>query len=73
MSVLERLTQKVDELLSKLDELHDENKKLQLENNALITESQEKDRQINALYDELALRDRGYEDLISRIDEAKNR
>ena len=71
MSVLERLTQKVNELLGRLDELNAENKRLQLENNTLITESQEKDRQINALYDELALRDIGYEDLINKIDEAK--
>ena len=71
MSVLERLTQKVNELLGRLDELSAENKRLQLENNTLITESQEKDRQINALYDELALRDIGYEDLINKIDEAK--
>ncbi len=71
MSILERLTQRVDELLNRLDELHNENRKLQLENSALITESQEKERQINALYEELASRDRSYEDLINKIDGAK--
>lgn len=71
MSILDRLTQRVDELLHRLDELHNENRKLQLENSALITESQEKERQINALYEELASRDRSYEDLINKIDGAK--
>ncbi|RAX55254.1 hypothetical protein CCY99_00715 [Helicobacter sp. 16-1353] len=71
MSILERLTQRIDELLNRLNELNNEIEKLQLENSALITESQEKERQINTLYEELALRDRSYEDLINKIDEAK--
>lgn len=71
MSILERLTQRVDELLNKLDELNSEMEKLRLENSALVTESQEKERQINTLYEELASRDRSYEDLINKIDRAK--
>ncbi len=71
MSVLERLTQKVDDLLDKINELYGEIDKLRLDNSTLITESQEKDRQINELYEELASRDRHYENLINKIDEAK--
>lgn len=68
MSILERLTQRVDELLNRFDELNSEIEKLQLEKSALIAESQEKDRQINTLYEELASRDRSYEELINKID-----
>ncbi len=71
MSILERLTQRVDELLNRLDELHKEIEALRLENSALVSERSEKDRQINALYEELANRDRSYENLINKIDEAK--
>lgn len=71
MSILERLTQRVDELLSRLDELNREIESLRLENSTLNTEKAEKDRQINALYEELAARDRSYESLINKIDEAK--
>lgn len=70
MSVLERLSQKIDDLLSKMEKLEKEIEGLQLENSALINQSSEKDRQINTLYEELASRDRGYEDLINKIDEA---
>lgn len=71
MSILERLTQRVDELLNRFDELNSEIEKLQLEKSALIAESQEKDRQINTLYEELASRDRSYEELINKIDGVK--
>lgn len=71
MSILERLTQRVNELLSRIDELRNEVERLRLENSALVSESSEKDRQINSLYEELASRDRSYEDLINKIDEAK--
>lgn len=71
MSILERLTQRVDELIARINELHNEVEKLRLDNSALISESSEKDRQINALYEELASRDRSYESLINKIDEAK--
>lgn len=71
MSILERLTQRVDELLNRLNELHKEIETLRLENSALMSEQSEKDRQINALYEELANRDRSYENLINKIDEAK--
>ncbi|MDE6885534.1 MAG: hypothetical protein K2P17_00610 [Helicobacteraceae bacterium] len=70
MSILERLTQKVDELLNKLDEQHNEIERLRLENSALISETKEKDIQINNLYEELASRDRSYENIINKIDEA---
>lgn len=71
MSILERLSQRVDELLQRLNELHKEIESLRLENSALNSEKTEKDRQINALYEELAARDRSYESLINKIDEAK--
>lgn len=71
MSILERLTQRVDELIARINELHNEVEKLRLDNSALASESSEKDRQINALYEELASRDRSYESLINKIDEAK--
>lgn len=71
MSILERLTQRVDELLNRFDELNSEIEKLQLEKSTLIAESQEKDRQINTLYEELASRDRSYEELINKIDGVK--
>ena len=70
MSILERLTQRVDELLQRLGEQSKEIENLRLENSALNTEKAEKDRQINALYEELAARDRSYENLIDKIDEA---
>lgn len=70
MSILERLTQRVDELLQRLGEQGKEIENLRLENSALNTEKAEKDRQINALYEELAARDRSYENLIDKIDEA---
>lgn len=70
MSILERLTQRVDELLQRLGEQSKEIENLRLENSALNTEKAEKDRQINALYEELASRDRSYENLIDKIDEA---
>lgn len=71
MSILERLTQRIDELLAKLNSLNGEIEKLRVENSTLASESQEKDYQINALYEELASRDRAYEELINKIDEAK--
>lgn len=70
MSILERLTQRVDELLQRLSEQGKEIENLRLENSTLNTEKAEKDRQINALYEELASRDRSYENLIDKIDEA---
>lgn len=70
MSILERLSQRVDDLLNRMEMLQEEIKKLQLENSALLTESQEKERQINALYEELASRDRGYEEIKEKIDRA---
>lgn len=70
MSILERLTQRVDELLQRLGEQSKEIENLRLENSTLHTEKTEKDRQINALYEELAARDRSYENLIDKIDEA---
>ncbi len=70
MSILERLTQRIDELLTRLNELNSEIEGLRLENSTLASESSEKDRQINALYEELAARDRSYESLITKIDEA---
>lgn len=70
MSILERLTQRVDELLQRLSEQGKEIENLRLENSTLNTEKAEKDRQINALYEELAARDRSYENLIDKIDEA---
>lgn len=70
MSILERLTQRVDELLQRLSEQGKEIENLRLENSTLSTEKAEKDRQINALYEELASRDRSYENLIDKIDEA---
>lgn len=73
MSILERLTQRVDELLARLDEMNAQIERLGRDNQALIAESQEKERQINALYEELASRDRSYEDLINKIDGAKAR
>lgn len=71
MSILERLTQRVDELLQRLESLNAEIQGLRLDNSALSSQCAEKDRQINALYEELAARDRSYESLINKIDEAK--
>ncbi|MGX2983673.1 hypothetical protein [Helicobacter sp. 23-1045] len=70
MSILERLSQRIDELLQRLSEQGKEIESLRLENSALNSEKAEKDKQINALYEELASRDRSYENLIDKIDEA---
>ncbi|MGX3011748.1 hypothetical protein ACWIUD_09375 [Helicobacter sp. 23-1044] len=70
MSILERLSQRIDELLQRLNEQGKEIESLRLENSALNSEKAEKDKQINALYEELASRDRSYENLIDKIDEA---
>lgn len=71
MSVLERLNQRVDELLNNLSELNSEVERLRIENMAIKSALQEKDIQINKLYEELSNIDRAYEDIINKIDEAQ--
>ena len=73
MSVLDKLNQKVDELIFSLNELSNEVERLKKENNDLTNIIQDKDSKINQLYEELSLADRSYEVIINKINEATNR
>lgn len=68
-SVMEKLSQKIEEMLSKITSQRQEIESLQLEISSLKAQNEAKDTQISNLYEEIASKDRGFEDLFAKIDE----
>ena len=67
--VMEKLSQKIEEMLSKITSQRQEIESLQLEIASLKAQNEAKDTQISNLYEEIANKDRGFEDLFAKIDE----
>lgn len=55
--ILDKLHEKIEDLLIRLALLEEENKELQLKNATLATQNEEKGRQLDTLYDEIAAQD----------------
>nr|WP_317404525.1 hypothetical protein [uncultured Helicobacter sp.] len=67
-SVMEKLSQKIEEMLAKIASQRQEIESLQLEVSSLKAQNEAKDTQISSLYEEIASKDRGFEDLFAKID-----
>ncbi len=68
-NVMERLSQKIEEMLTKIASQKDEIGSLQLEIASLKAQNEAKDSQISNHSEEIASKDRGFEDLFAKIDE----
>lgn len=68
-SVMEKLSQKIEEMLAKITSQRQEIESLQLEISSLKAQNEAKSAQISNLYEEIASKDRGFEDLFAKIDE----
>lgn len=69
MSLIEKLSEKIDDLLQKLKTQDCELEELRLKNTTLIAQNDEKSRQISSLYEEIALKDKDLQNLYDKIQE----
>ncbi len=68
LSLIDKLSQKIDALLAKLKHLEEENNRLRNEVVSLKAQSEAKDAQINKLNEELAMKDLEIEEVIGKIE-----
>ncbi len=66
--VIDRLGEKIDEVVARLKRLEEENVRLRNEMVALKAQSEAKDAQIAKLSDELAMKDLEIEEIIGKIE-----
>ncbi len=66
--VIDRLGEKIDEVVARLKRLEEENVRLRNEIVALKAQSEAKDAQISKLSDELAMKDLEIEEIIGKIE-----
>ncbi|MDO7253722.1 DUF904 domain-containing protein [Helicobacter cappadocius] len=69
MSLIEKLSEKIDLLLDKTNNQELEIQDLRLKISTLIAQSEEKDRQISTLYEEIANKDKSVQSLYDKIQE----
>ncbi len=68
MDLLEKLSTKIDELLQKYENLKNENENLRRELVTCKAQNEEKDKEIERLSDELALKNLEIDEIIKRIE-----
>ncbi len=68
VTMIEKLTQKIDELLKSYNELKLQNEELKKELLTCQAASQKKDEEIKKLQDELAVRDLEIEEVVRKIE-----
>jgi len=71
--VVEKLSTKIDELVSKYNSLKDENESLRQELVRVKAQSEAKDAQIAKLEEDLRQKDMEADDILSKIEEVLNR
>ncbi|WP_104696887.1 MULTISPECIES: DUF904 domain-containing protein [unclassified Helicobacter] len=67
--LLEKLNQKIDELLQIIQEQKNELQSLRLKVTTLTTQNEEKDRQISQLYEQIAQKDSEIQKIYEKIQE----
>lgn len=69
MSLIEKLSEKIDLLLERANTQEAEIQQLRTKLSALMAQNEEKDRQISTLYEELANKDKNVQGLYDKIQE----
>ncbi|PAF53135.1 DUF904 domain-containing protein [Helicobacter sp. 13S00482-2] len=69
MSLIEKLSEKIDLLLEKTNTQEIENQELRLKIATLVAQNEEKDKQISMLYEEIANKDKDVGNLYEKIQE----